>query len=79
MKLMALRIIINQLKNIENCQKLENYLSQEIQKARNYLSPENRLNQEKKLSKSGNLSNFDTKKNKSSFLIPNVKAVFNYL
>ena len=33
----------------------------------------------KKLSKNGNLPNFDTKENESSFLIPNTWIVFNHL
>ena len=48
MKLIALKIVINQLKNIENRQKLENCLSFE-----NCLSPENRLSQEKNCQKVG--------------------------
>ena len=34
---------------------------------------------EKELSKSGNLSNFNTKKNGPNFLIPNAKITFNHL
>ena len=33
----------------------------------------------KKLSKSGNLPNFNTQKNKPSFLTSNLRTVFNYL
>ena len=33
----------------------------------------------KKLLKSGNLLNFDTKKNEPSFLTPNARTAFNYL
>ena len=33
----------------------------------------------KKLSKSGNLLNFDTKKNKPSFLTPDARIAFSYL
>ena len=33
----------------------------------------------KKLSKSGNLPNFDTKKNRPSFLTPDARTAFNHL
>ena len=33
----------------------------------------------KKLSKSGNLPNFDIKKNRPNFLTPNISTAFNYL
>ena len=48
MRLMVLRVIINQLKNVENCQKSENCLSFE-----NSLNSKNRLIQEKNRQKMG--------------------------
>ena len=57
--------------SIEKCGKLSKtgklFKSQKLAKSR------------KKLSKSWNLSNFDTKKNVSSFLTFNARTVFNYL
>ena len=49
------------------------------QKLDNCLSPKNRLNQKKKLSKSENLPNFNTKENRLSFLIFEAKTAVNYL
>ena len=46
-RLVTLRVLINRLRNLENHRKLENYLSQEIQKAKNCLSLKNRFSQEK--------------------------------
>ena len=82
---MALRVVINQLRNMENCQKLENCLnsknclSQENQKAKKRLSLKIRLSQEKKLSKSGNSTNFNAIENKSKFLTPDARIAFNRL
>ena len=48
MILVVLKLVMNWLKNVENCQKLEkrqrakNCLNQEIWKAENWLSPKNR-------------------------------------
>ena len=53
MRLMALRVVMNQLRNVENCQKLENYSSQENRKAKKRLSLEIQLSQEKSCQKVG--------------------------
>ena len=53
MRLMALRVVMNRLRNVENCQKLENRLSPENRKAKKRLSLEIRLSQEKSRQKVG--------------------------
>ena len=53
MKLIVLMVVINQLKNVENYQKLENCLSQENQEVKKRLSLEIWLSQEKSCQKVG--------------------------
>ena len=59
---------MNQLKNLENCQK-----------TKNCINFKNQLNQEKKLSKNRNSLKLNAKKNGPSFLTLKAKTIFNYL
>ena len=58
-------------KSIEKCRKLS--------KTRKLSKSQKSAKSRKKLSKSGNLPNFDTNENGPSFLIPNTRTVFNHL
>ena len=50
-----------------------------LSKIRKLFKSQKSAKSKKELSKSGNLSNFDAKKNRSSFLTPDAKTIFNHL
>ena len=58
-------------KSIKKCEKLSK--TRKLSKSRKLAKSK------KELSKSGNLSNFEAKKNGPSFLTPNAKTAFNHL
>ena len=53
--------------------------SQKLSKTRKLSKSQKSAKSEKKLSKNGNLFNFDAKENGPSFLTPNTRTAFNYL
>ena len=65
-------------KSQEN-QKIKNCLSQKNWKAKKMFMFQNLAKSEKKLSKSGNLPNFDATKTEIKFLIPGAKTVYDRL
>ena len=64
---------------MENCQKLENCLSQKNQKAKKHLSLKNLAKLRKKLSKIRNLTNFDAIEIGSKFLVFDARTALNCL
>ena len=64
---------------LENCLNLENCLSRENPKSEKMFKSQNLAKSGKKLSKSKNSTNFDTRKNRPKFLTPNAKTTFNCL
>ena len=70
-------------KLIKKCEKLSKTRklskSQKLSKTRKSFKSQKSAKLEKKLLKSGNLSNFNTKKNEPNFLTPDTRTAFNYL
>ena len=62
---------------IKKCRKLSKI--RKLSKAQKFFKSQKSAKLRKKLSKSGNLFNFDAKKNGQSFLTPNTRTTFNCL
>ena len=71
-------LAINEVDGVEGSdESIEKY--EKLSKSQKLSKSRKSAKSRKKLSKSGNLPNFDAKKNGPSFLIPNAKMAFNHL